>query len=237
VNGLVVGRSIEAVTRAAVAEVAAGFGCLKLKAAPDESRAALVERVGAVRDAVGPAVRLRLDANGGWTVEDAIDRLRAIAGLDLEYVEQPVPAGLGPTALARVRRGSTVPVAADESVADLEAARRLLDADAVDVLVVKPSRVGGPLAAARLARAAADRGVGTVISTLFETGVGIAAALQVALVVPDPARAHGLATADLLVDDLVTDLPSVRQGRLAAPAGPGLGVVLDEAALRRFHVD
>ncbi len=236
VNALVLGRSIEAATRAAVAAVAAGFGTLKLKTAPDESCRALVERVGAVRDAVGSEVRLRLDANGGWTVDDAIDRLRALSGLDLEYVEQPIPARLGSSALARVRRGSSVPVAADESVSDRAAAGRLLDAHAVDVLVVKPSRVGGPLTAARLARSAADRGVATVVSTLFETGVGIAAALQVALVVPGPARAHGLATADLLADDLVTDPLSVRGGRLAAPGGPGLGVVLDQAALEVFRV-
>jgi L-alanine-DL-glutamate epimerase-like enolase superfamily enzyme len=237
VNGLVGAGSVEDAVQAARDAVAAGFGCLKLKVVRGEPVAALVERVGAVRATVGPGVRLRLDANGTWTEAEAIERLRALAGLDLEYVEQPVAAALGPTGLARVRRASPVQIAADESVTDLEAAARLLAVGAADVLVVKPSRVGGPLAAARLARvAAAAHGVATVISTMFESGVGLAAASQVAAALSGPARAHGLATADLLVSDLLIDGPRVVGGRLAIPAGSGLGVVLDLAAVERFRV-
>lgn len=235
VNGLVGAGSVEEAVRAARDAVSAGFGCLKLKVARGEPLAALVERVGAVRAAVGPGVRLRLDANGTWAEAEALERLRALAGLDLEYVEQPVAASLGPVGLARVRGASPIPIAADESVTDLEAAERLLAAGAADVLVVKPSRVGGPLAAARLARAAAAHGVATVVSTMFESGVGLAAASQVAAALSGPARAHGLATADLLVSDLLIDGPRVVGGRLAIPAGYGLGVVLDPAAMERFR--
>lgn len=236
VNGLVGGDgSVDDAVRAARDAVAAGFGCLKLKVAPGEPLAALVEWVGAVRAAVGPGIRLRLDANGTWTEAEALARLTALAGLDLEYAEQPVAAALGPAGLARVRRASPVPIAADESVTDLEAAERLLAAGAADVLVVKPSRVGGPLAAALLARAAAAHGVATVVSTMFESGVGLAAASQVAIGLSGPSRAHGLATADLLVSDLLVDGPRVVDGRLAIPAGFGLGVALDPAAVERFR--
>lgn len=236
VNGFVGGDGpVDDAVRAARDAVAAGFGCLKLKVAPGEPLAALVERVGAVRAAVGPGIRLRLDANGTWTEAEALARLAALAGLDLEYAEQPVAAALGPAGLARVRRASPVPIAADESVTDLEAAERLLAAGAADVLVVKPSRVGGPLAAALLARAAAAHGVATVVSTMFESGVGLAVASHVAAALSGPARAHGLATADLLVADLLVDGPRVVGGRLAIPAGFGLGVVLDPAAVERFR--
>ncbi len=235
VNGLVGAGSVEEAVRAARDAVAAGFGCLKLKAARGEPFAALVERVGAVRGAVGPGVLLRLDANGTWAEAEALERLRALSDLDLEYVEQPVAAALGPVGLARVRRASPIPIAADELVTDLEAAERLLAAGAADVLVVKPSRVGGPLAAALVARAAAAHGVATVVSTMFESGVGLTAASQVAAALSGPARAHGLATADLLVSDLLIDGPRVVGGHLAIPAGYGLGVVLDQAAVERFR--
>jgi O-succinylbenzoic acid--CoA ligase len=235
VNGLVGGGSTDETVRAAVTAVAGGFGCLKLKGVPGESVAALAERVAAVRAAVGPAVRLRVDANGAWDEPDAIQRLRALAGMELEYVEQPVAAAAGPEALARVRAASPVPVAADEAVADAAAAARLLAAAAADVLVVKPSRVGGPLEAMRIAQLADALGVATVLSTSFETGVGLTCAMHVAAALLGPHRAHGLGTTGLLEGDLLADGPRPVGGRIDLPGGPGLGITLDPAALARFR--
>ncbi len=163
--------------------MAAGFRTLKLKVGAERETEVLVERVAAVRSAVGPDVRIRLDANGAWDVDTATSRLSGIARFEPEYVEQPL-ADDDPALLATLRRRSRVPIAADESVASLRAASALLDADAVDALVVKPSRVGGPAVVAEIASLAADRGVGTVVSTLFETGIGIAAALRQAALLP-----------------------------------------------------
>jgi L-alanine-DL-glutamate epimerase-like enolase superfamily enzyme len=106
----------------------------------------------------------------------------------------------------------------------------------VAVLVVKPARVGGIRAARRIAEVAAAGGVATVVSTLFESGVGIAAALHLAAAVPGEGRAHGLATADLLASDLLARPLPVRAGAMAVPRGPGLGVELDEVALDRYAV-
>jgi O-succinylbenzoic acid--CoA ligase len=235
VSGLVGGGSIDEAVRAALEAVVAGFGCLKLKGVPNESSAALLERVAAVRAAVGPAVRLRLDANGTWDEPDAIQRLRALASVELEYVEQPISAAMGPEALARVRAASPVPVAADEAVVDLAAARRLLAAAAADVLVVKPSRVGGPLETLRIAQLADAQGVSTVLSTSFETGVGLACAIHAAAVLPGAQRAHGLGTTGLLQGDLLAGGPRPDRGRLVVPVGPGLGITLDPVALARFR--
>ncbi|MBX3032276.1 MAG: o-succinylbenzoate synthase, partial [Chloroflexi bacterium] len=138
-------------------------------------------------------------------------------------VEQPLDASLGIAALARLRSRVGVPIAADELVTDLTAAGRILDARAADVLVVKPARVGGPRAVLRIAERAAAAGVGITISTLYETGIGVAGALHVAATLPGD-TAHGLATAALLADDPTVGLPEVRDGRLALPAGGGLGV-------------
>jgi L-alanine-DL-glutamate epimerase-like enolase superfamily enzyme len=228
-------------TAAARAAVAAGFGTLKLKTGPERDSAELVERVAAVREAVGPDVRLRLDVNGAWDVATARERIAAVAAHELEYVEQPVAAG-DPRDLAAVREGSPVPIAADESVSSVAAARELLAAGAADVLVVKPARVGGPVAAWEIAELAAAEGVPVVISTLFETGVGLAAALATAAGLPavDGATgdyAHGLATADLLESDLLTRSLRIVDGRMVVPEGPGLGIALDEEALRRYAVE
>jgi O-succinylbenzoate synthase len=216
------------------AAIAAGFATLKLKAPSGEPAEALVDRLAAVRAAVGPAVRLRLDANGAWSLGEAAARLAAVAPLGLEYVEQPV-ASL--EAMAELRRRVAVPLAADELVASPAAAAAVLDAGAADVLVVKPARVGGPLVALGIARAAAGRGVPTVVSTLLETGVGLLAGLRVAAALDAAVSgAHGLATADLLVDDLVLDPPAIRGGSAVVPWPVGAGRVDDEA-VRRFAVD
>src|SRR5207244_1998361 len=98
-----------------------GFGCLKIRAGGE-----VVGRASAVRAKVGPAVRVRVDANGTWPERLAIETMRDLRPLDLEYVEQPIPPSLGAAALARVRRTGGVPVAADEAVTDPEGAAELL---------------------------------------------------------------------------------------------------------------
>lgn len=228
---------LEAAARDAVA---AGFGTIKMKVGPERDTAELVERVAAVRAAAGSGARLRLDANGAWDVATARERIAAVAQFDIEYVEQPVAPG-DPRHLAAVSDGSAVPIAADKSVCCVKAARELLDAEAADVLVVKLARVGGQQKAMLIAAPAAAKGVPVVISTLFETGVGISAALGAAVAVGVPDRvppnlaglAHGLATADLLESDLLGSPLRVMGGRMVVPAE----IALDEDAVERYAVE
>lgn len=242
VNATIGFLAVSETAAAARAAVEAGFGTLKLKAGAERDAAALVERVSGVRAAVGPAVRLRLDVNGAWDVTTARERIAAVAPFGLEYVEQPVAAG-DPSDLAAVHEGSPVPIAADDSVSSVAAASELLAARAADVLVVKPARVGGPSAAWEIAALASAVGVPVVVSTLFETGVGIASALAVAAGLPavgggaTTSLAHGLATADLLEADLLPRALAIVEGRMIVPEGPGLGIALDEDALRRYAVE
>ena len=232
---------------AARQSVSAGFTTLKLKAGAERETQVLVDRVRAVREAVGPDVRLRLDVNGAWDLESATDRLEALGRFALEYVEQPL-AGDDPAAMAELRRRVRVPLAADETVTSVRAARLLLDAGAVDVLVVKPVRVGGLVAAAEVADLAADRGVPVVISTLFETGVGIAAGLALAAALPEVrgggrlghAPHHGLATAGLLEHDLLEEGLILDGGLLRTPGGARtgrLGIRVSERTLVRYSAD
>jgi L-alanine-DL-glutamate epimerase-like enolase superfamily enzyme len=235
----------EAVAEAARQAIESGFATLKVKAGAERETELLVERVAAIRRAVGPDVRLRLDVNGAWDAATAEDRLEAIARFGIEYVEQPLPA-LDVEGLATLRRRVRVPIAADEAVTSVAAARELVEAEAVDALVVKPVRVGGPSAAGEIADLAARRGVPVIVSTLFETGIGIAAALSIAVGLPEVVERghddpdHGLATAGLLEHDLLATSLLVEDGRMFTPLGPGsggLGVALDERALERFQVD
>ena len=244
VNATIPSGTTTATVEAAELAVAAGFRTLKLKADTADTTATLVERLGAVRAAVGDDVALRLDANGTWGLEVAATLLRALAGFALQYVEQPIdPGALAKGAALRDLVG--VPIAADEAITSLVGARAVLDAGAADVLVVKPSRVGGPVVVAEIAMLAAERGVPVVISSLFETGVGLALGLACAAVLPDvpgwPAGQldHGLATADLLGDDMLVDPLLVKAGRMRVPGGPrsgGLGVTVDESVVHWYEV-
>jgi len=246
VNGTIGFGAPRAGAEAALQAIEAGFTTLKLKAGAERETEDLVARVRAIRHAVGPDVRLRLDVNGAWDLPTAEDRLEAVAWFDLEYVEQPLPADDFAGA-AELRSRVRVPVAADEAAYSVGAVRGLLAAGAADVLVVKPARVGGPVAVAEIAAAASASGVPVVLSTLFETGVGVAAARAAAAALPavpwqgrTAPLPHGLATAGLLEHDLVREPLVVDEGRLAAPGGErtgGLGVAVDEGALRRFAAE
>lgn len=237
--------SIGHAARAARQSLESGFMTLKVKAGAERETEVLVERIRAIRTAVGPDVRLRVDVNGAWDLDTATDRLGAIARFDIEYVEQPLAAD-DIAGMAALRRRCAVPIAADEAARSAATVRDLLAADAVDVLVIKPARVGGPAVVAEIAERAAERGVPVVVSTLFETGVGIAAALAAAAALPQvqatrlaAAPDHGLATAGLLDHDLLQEPLIVANGRMHAPCGEGsggLGIVLDLRALERSRV-
>lgn len=219
----------------AAAAAAAGYRAVKLKVGMLPDAGAEAARVAAVRAALGPAVRLRLDANAGWSVAEAVAVLRACAPFAIDYVEQPVAAH-DLDGLATVRRQAGVPLAADEAVTGVDAVERLLALEAVAVLVLKPMALGGALATWELAALARDRGVDVVITSMLEAGVGIAAAAQLAAALPPPLRPCGLATAALLESDLLTAPLPIDGGLLHLPAGQGLGVRVDEAALRRYTV-
>jgi O-succinylbenzoate synthase len=208
VNGLVPAVAADEAAALAAEAVAAGITTLKVKVG-GASLADDADRVAAVRAALGPSGRIRLDANGAWDVDGAVAAIDRLAGFDLELVEQPV-ADLAD--LARVRRRVAVPVAADESLRSLGDARRLAALDAADVVVVKVQPLGGVRAALRVVEAA---GVPAVVSSLYETSVGLAAGVALAAALPELPYACGLGTAGLLAGDVVADPLLPEHGRIA----------------------
>ena len=186
---------VPAVEPDAAAGLAAGWADVKVKVGDVGD----VDRVAAVRDAIGPHARLRVDANGAWDVDDAVATIARLARFDIELVEQPVETLED---LATVRRRVTVPVAADECVRTLDDAHRLAAIDAADALVLKVQPLGGIAATLDVAAAA---GVALVVSSMHETSVGLAAGLALAAALDDLPFACGLGTAVLLAADVVDD--------------------------------
>jgi o-succinylbenzoate synthase len=215
VNALLASRS----PRDLAAE-ALGFRTLKLKVGVGPAKSD-VERVAAVRSAVGPAARIRADANGAWSPDQARERLEALAPLDLEFVEQPVAAA-DLADLARVRRDSPVPVAADESACSEAELRRVLDAEAADVVMLKPSVIGGIARARAAAKLARSARVEVVPTSFLDGAVAVLGALHLASSLPGHLPACGLATSVLLENDLAP-APVPECGRLRVPSEPGLG--------------
>jgi O-succinylbenzoate synthase len=181
----------------AAAAVADGFTCIKVKVGHTDGED--VDRVAAVRESVGPGVAIRVDANGAWDVDAAVAMIGRLSRFDLELVEQPVAALAD---LATVRRRVTVPVAADECIRDVGDACQLARSQAADAVVLKVQPLGGVRAALAVAEAAA---VPAIVTSMLETSVGLAAGVALAAALPELPYACGLATASLLVADVVAE--------------------------------
>ncbi len=230
VNAVIGTRTMEDAVAAAREARSNGFRCVKLKV---QSIREEVERVAAVRDAIGPGVHLRLDANEAWNLEEAITILLQCVPYDIQYVEQPLKAQ-DLAGMRTLRQAIPIPIAVDEALHSLESARLVLDSEAADILVIKPQLAGGLRAGQQIIQAATERGVRSVITSTIEAGIGLAAALHLAAASPAVTLECGLATLHLLIDDLLIDDLPVRDGFLTVPTGPGLGVALDREALNRY---
>jgi L-alanine-DL-glutamate epimerase-like enolase superfamily enzyme len=202
-----------------------GFSTFKLKVGVPGD----VGQVEAVRDAIGADARIRVDAGGVWNPGEAVLRLTAMERHGIELAEQPA-ADLED--LAVVRGQTAIPIAADESVASRDDARRALELAACQLATVKVAKVGG----IDPARAIASE-MPVYLSSALDGPVGIAAAAHLAQVLRSPPPwgklAHGLATQLLFAETIAAVECEVHDGLLHLPEGPGLGVEIDEAALER----
>ncbi len=231
-NALLGSASPDALAREAEAALDCGFRTVKVKVGRDVTLDG--ERLRAVRAALGTEVELRIDANGAWSEEEAVAALAAHAVHGVALCEQPVAPGPGAVrSLARVRAASPVPIAADESCGSRADLCALLDAHAVDAVVIKPLRTGLAEALAMIGEATA-RDVPCILTTTFDTGIGTALAAHLAALLPEPRPACGLATLPLLAGDVGRGCPTPEAGALLLPDVPGLGVELDNDALDRF---
>ncbi len=215
--------------------VAEGFRTVKVKVGRD--RDTDVATVAAVRAAVGDGIRVRVDANMGWrTPNEAIGTIRAMEPSRPEMIEQPLPAH-DLDGLARIRAGVGVPILADESVWTPRDAIALVKRGAADFVNVYVSEAGGILKAANVFAICEAAGIPCMIGSMPETGIGTAAQIHL-----------GVAMNNLAIDsdtcgvlyhevDLLEAPLKIEGGFAYPPAGPGLGVKLDRAAVARHRID
>jgi len=168
-----------------------GYRCLKIKVGTKDFTSDL-QRVEAVRFAVGNDIQVRIDANQGWSVAEAIANLKALEPLQIEYVEQPV-AALNLQGMAMVRRSQSIPVAADESVNNLTQLQCVIDNQSADIIILKPMALGGILTAQRTALIAFQAGLDVVVTTTIDGAIAYQGAFELAASLPIK-RACGLAT-------------------------------------------
>ncbi len=229
-NATLIAGEPAAVAEDAMRWFADGFSTFKLKLGAGDD----VGQVRAVREAIGPNARIRVDANAAWDVETAKQTLAALEPLGVELAEQPV-ATLEEA--VEVAGATSIPIAGDESVGSRADAERAIAMGACGLAGLKLSKVGGPEAAIEIAEI-----LPSFLSSALDGPVGIAAAAQVAQTLSEAAGAedrglaHGLATQRLFASTIASVQCELRNGMLELPEGPGLGVEIDEAALDAHRI-
>jgi O-succinylbenzoate synthase len=207
-DAICVNATVPAVAAGEVAAILARYdGCMTAKVKVAERGQRFrddLDRVAEVRDVMDPGARIRVDANGGWTVAEATDALRRLAAYGLEYAEQPCATveELASLRVALARNGIDVLVAADESIRRASDPMRVVRQQAADVIVVKVAPLGGVRSALAIAQ---ECGLPTVVSSALDTSVGIRAGLALAAALPDLPFACGLSTVELLAGDVTDD--------------------------------
>jgi len=213
-----------------------GHRTIKVKVGLDPR--ADVERVRAVREAIGPEIALTVDANGGWSVEDAVWALDAMRPFDLTLAEQPVRRE-DLDGMAEVRRRTDVPIMADEGVFTLWDAEQALKKEACDIISVYPGKNGGVTVSQEIAGRAAERGVAAAVGSNLELDPGTAAMCHLALAASNIAadRYHGDILGPLYHEESVARNPlRLENGVAWCPDGPGLGVEIDWEVVRRLEI-
>ena len=231
-DSIAVNATVPAITSAEVPGILARFpGCTTAKvkvAERGQSLAADVDRVRAVREALGPGGRIRVDANGLWSADEAAEALEALSPFDIDYAEQPC-ATVAELAEVRARVGGAIRIAADESVRKAEDPLAVARAGAADLLIIKAQPLGGIAPALRIIE---EAGLPVVVSSALDTSVGISMGLHLAAALPEHmlAGACGLGTVALLEGDVAVDPLIPARGEL-----PVRRPALDREALDRYR--
>lgn len=229
-----VNATVPAVPAADVADILKRFdGCTTAKvkvAERGQTPAEDLDRVAAVRAALGPHGRIRVDANGGWDLEQATDALGRLAAYGLEYAEQPCARAedLRGLRIRLARKGIDVPIAADESIRKAEDPLRVARLEAADLIVVKVAPLGGVASALAIVAAC---GLPAVVSSALDSSVGISAGIALAAALPRLDHACGLGTVNLMSAD-VTGSPLVPVAGVLRPRR----VAVDPGLLSRYAV-
>jgi len=213
-----------------------GFRTMKVKVGIDREQD--IERVRAVRAAVGPDVRLGIDANGAWKPRTAIEMVGRLAEFGIYFVEQPVPPG-DVAWMSEVRDAIHLPIVADESLYTAQDALSLIRAGAADVFSIYVGKAGGIATGANISAMAEAAGLACTLGSNLEMGIGSAAMLHLAIATSG--LVEGQFPCDIIgplfyEDELLREPLAIHGGEARVPEGPGLGVELNEEKVERYAV-
>jgi muconate cycloisomerase len=217
----------------AVSRVAEGFRTLKVKVGKEIEED--VARIRSVRRAVGPDIQLRIDANEGYTPEDAIRAIKGFSPHDILYCEQPVPRDDW-DGMARVRKAVDMPIMADEGILGPREIILAAEKEAADIVKVKVMKNGGLYRTGRMIWLAGALGMKCVLGHGFTLGVNSLCEIHLAAAMTNilmPIETTGMLK---VVEDIITEPITVEGGCVEVPAAPGFGAELDRQKLSRFQV-
>ncbi len=215
---------------------ARGFPAVKVKVGttPTED----IGRIRRIREAIGPDLPIRIDANQGWNAVTATQALRGMEQHGIQYCEQPVPVW-DFKSMAEVRSTTTIPIMADESVFDEHDALKLIASNACDYLNIKLAKSSGIHVALKINAVAEAAGMNCMVGCMTESRLGLTAAAHLISARPNIVFAD-LDGADMLKEDpIVGGMVYGEGGRIDLPTGPGLGTDVDEAyltGLEKFEI-
>ena len=219
ISQLILGETPKELVSNARRATEAGYKTLKIKVGTS-SEEIDYERLKAVRETVGQEIAIRIDANGGWNTNQAIDILGRLIPFAIEFVEEPTR---GLDNLATVQKNVVQKIAIDESLQDVDNIEKIKSTQIAKILIIKPSAIGGIKFASQLIDRAKSLGLEVVVTSLLDGAIGVAAAahLTSAYNLLDPAP--GLGTSSLLADDLAVSIP-VNNGNMVLEESSGLGI-------------
>ena len=193
-----------------------------------------VERMRGIREAVGPDIPLRIDANQGWQVEEAIETLQALAAFDIQHCEEPI-ARWNYMRLPEVKKASPIPIMADESCGDHHDAERLIAIDACDYFNIKLGKSGGLFNALKIMEAAKKKDLHLQVGAMVESRVAMTAFAHFALCSPLIVH-YDFDTALMFSEDPVTGgIEYLANGVVKVPEVPGLGATISDAWLKKME--
>jgi L-alanine-DL-glutamate epimerase-like enolase superfamily enzyme len=224
-DGLWVSLSPAELAASAKRHVESGFRAVKLRLGKEATAEAEARRVHAVREAVGPDARIMVDAVESWSLARARRTGRVLQDAGIAWLEDPVH-HLDVAGLAALRRQLEIPIAAGEHLYHLDAFRQLLEAQAVDVVILDLARVGGVTPWRKIAALAQSHRIPVCGHVVPEVQVHLLSAVSNGHMVEYVPRSAGI----------LKTMPGIERGELVAPSGPGLGLELDEGAVRRHRM-
>lgn len=234
VAGIIYLHSEERVARDAAEYAGKGFKEVKLKVGASDPNVD-IRNVKAIRDAVGNEIGIRVDANGAWNVNAAVNAIKMLERYDILVVEQPIPRW-DVKGMAEVKRRVDTAIMVDEGLHSIYDAQRLIEHQACDIFNLKLQKTGGLTLCKKLAVLAESANITCFMGSEGEVGIDTAAALHLVASTPNFGYCSDLCGPYLNEDDVIKQPFVVRDGHLQVPTTPGLGVELDETKISKYSI-